>query len=622
MFIKTIVKTDKKTGKQYNYCRLCESYRIGDKVRHRTILNMGKLEGITTREDKKQLADLIESKIKGDKQLPLFDVQPAIEQYATEFSKRVIEEQLIDIDTNSGQSDTSPPGEKEYETVNINSFRHDDVREIGAEWLCTQTINQLGLKDFLTRRCGFSESLANLSLMHLVSRAVYPASEHKTAQWIKENSAVANLFETPLDKVNRFKLYSASNALYKEKVKIEDWLSHRTNELFDIHDKIVFYDLTNTYFEGRKVGSTLAKFGLSKEKRSDAKIVALAAVINAEGFLKYSRIYQGNIGDSTTLEQTINDLSLHTSTTGRKPVVVMDAGIISDENALMLKEKGYDYICVSRKKLKDYEQINPEEKNTRIHDKKGNPIELKLVTRPDDEDTYMYVHSQQKAVKERSMNDHFCQRYEEELDTIGAALHKKGGIKKYEKVWERIGRLKERYPTANKHYHVEVVPDQHQKNAVEIQWKRTPVKPKEGEGIYFIRTSLPDTYEETLWTIYNTLTEIEATFRVLKTDLSLRPVFHKNDDNIESHLFLGLLAYQVVASIRYQLKQKGIHYDWRNVVRIMNTQKEVTSLIETKNGKTIILKKCSTPKVEAKRIYNALNFEYNPYFMKKSVVPE
>ncbi len=622
MFIKTIVKTDKSTGKQYNYFRLCESYRIGEKVRHRTILNMGKLEGVTSREDKKQLADLIESKIKGDKQLPLFDIQPVIEQYATEFSKRIIEEQLIDIDADRERPNTESPSEKEYETVNTNSLRHDDVREIGAEWLCTQTINQLGLKDFLTQRCGFSESSANLSLMHVVSRAVYPASEHKTAQWVKENSAVANLFETSLDKVNRFKLYSASNALYKNKVKIENWLSYRTNELFDIHDKIVFYDLTNTYFEGRKVGSALAKFGVSKEKRSDAKIVALAAVINAEGFLKYSRIYQGNIGDSTTLEQTINDLSLHTSTTGRKPVVVMDAGIISDENALMLKEKGYDYICVSRKKLKDYEQINPEAKNTRIQDKKGNPIELKLVTSPDDEDTYMYVHSQQKAVKERSMNDHFCQRYEEELDTIGAALHKKGGIKKYEKVWERIGRLKERYPTANKHYHVEVVPDQHQKKAVEIQWKRTPVKPKEGEGVYFIRTSLPKSDETTLWTIYNTLTEIEATFRVLKTDLSLRPVFHKNDENIESHLFLGLLAYQVVATIRYQLKQKGIHYDWRNVVRIMNTQKEVTSLIETKNGKTIILKKCSTPKVEAKKIYNALNFKQNPYFIKKSVVPE
>ena len=266
--------------------------------------------------------------------------------------------------------------------------------------------------------------------------------------------------------------------------------------------------------------------------------------------------------------------------------------------------------------------INSSQPDTKIPGDKEHETVNIYSLRHDDEDTYMYVHSQQKGVKEQSMNDHFCQRYEEELDKIGAALHKKGGTKKYEKVWERIGRLKERYPTANKHYHIEVIPDQHQKSAIEIRWKRTQVNPKEGEGVYFIRTSLSESDEKTLWTIYNTLTEIEATFRVLKTDLSLRPVFHKNDENIESHLFLGLLAYQVVATIRYQLKQKGIHYDWRNVVRIMNTQKEVTSLIETKNGKTIILKKCSTPKVETKRIYDALNFEHNPYFMKKSVVPE
>ena len=102
----------------------------------------------------------------------------------------------------------------------------------------------------------------------------------------------------------------------------------------------------------------------------------------------------------------------------------------------------------------------------------------------------------------------------------------------------------------------------------------------------------------------------------------MRPVFHKTDKNVESHLFLGVLAYQVVASIRYQLKQKGITHDWRNIVRIMNTQKEVTTTMKNKKGETILIKKCSTPTVDAKRIYDALNYKHNPYFMRKSVVPE
>lgn len=622
MFIKTIVKTDKKTSKRYDYYRLCEGYRIGNNVRHRSIVSMGRLEGIESKEDKKKLADSIEALIKGDRQLFAFDVKPIIEKYAREFADRIINEKLLDVAPNVLIADSQSGKEADYETIDINSLKHKDVREIGAEWLCRQALEQLDFKNLLTGGCGFSETSALFSMTHIVSRAVFPASENKTAQWIKENSAVSGLFGIPINKINRFKLYAASNNLYKQKKVIEKSLSTKTNELFDLQDKIVFYDLTNTYFEGRKAGSKIAKFGRSKEKRSDAKIVAMAAVINAEGFLKYSRIYEGNISDSKTLNKTIEELSAHTSSTGRKPVVVMDAGIMTEENTLELKTKGYDYICVSRTKLKEYNLVQPDGENTVIYDKNENPINLRLVKKPDCPDTYMYVRSQQKAIKEASMNDHFSQRYEEELENIRAALSKKGGTKKLEKVWERIGRLKERYPTANKYYSIEVIPDESQEKAIDLKWSKNRVKPKEGEGVYFIRTSLSEKDEETLWTIYNTLTEIEATFRVLKTDLALRPIFHKHDHNIESHLFLGLLAYQVVATIRYQLKQKGIRYDWRNIVRIMNTQKEVTSTMKSKKGKTIMLKKCSTPTIEAKQIYDALGYKYNPYYMKKSVVPE
>lgn len=621
MFIKTIVKTDKKTGKRYDYYRLCEGYRIGNSIRHRTIVTMGKLEGVDSKEDKKFLADLIETLIKGDRQLFSFNVKPEIEKYANQFANRIINENLLDIAPNTGPV-AEAEKETDFEPVDINSIKHEDVREIGPEWLCKQAMGQLNLKSILMNHCGFSNSLANIALTHIASRAVYPASEHKTAQWIKENSAVAGLFDQPLDKVNRFKLYAASNNLYSKKGIIEQRLSTKTNELFDLQDKIIFYDLTNTYFEGRKAGSKKAKFGRSKEKRSDAKIIAMAAVINAEGFLKYSRIYEGNISDSKTLSKTIEELGVHTSSLERKPVIVMDAGIMTDENAIMLKENGHDYICVSRTRLKSYKAVETGQGKKVVFDKKGNPINLQLVEKDGCEDTYMYVHSQQKAVKEASMNDHFSQRYEEDIENIRGALGKKGGTKKLQKVWERIGRLKERYPTANKYYTISVVPDDENENAIDIKWEKNTIKPKESEGVYFIRTSLDDKQEETLWTIYNTLTEIEATFRVLKTDLALRPVFHKHDENVEAHLFLGLMAYQVVATIRYQLKQKGIRHDWRNIVRIMNTQKEVTSTLKCKSGKIIMIKKCSTPSVEAKQIYDALDYKHNPYFMKKSVVPE
>ena len=199
MFIKTILKTEKKTGKKYNYFRLCESYRIGNKVRHRSIISMGKLEYIDSKEEKKLLADTIEKFIKGQQMLTLFDIKPEIEKYAREFADRIISNNLLDISASKQPSEDTSDLSPDYNTVNLNSLRHDESREIGAEWLCLQALNQLGFKDLLTNHCSQSIMSANISLMHIISRAVYPASEHKTAQWIKENSAVSGLCNFPLD---------------------------------------------------------------------------------------------------------------------------------------------------------------------------------------------------------------------------------------------------------------------------------------------------------------------------------------------------------------------------------------------------------------------------------------
>lgn len=622
MFIKTIIKTDRKVGKRYEYYRLSESYRIGNKIRHRTIISLGKLNGVETKSDKKLLADTIESLVRGQKRLYSLKDKPIIEKYARKFTDRIINERLLDTIPDKRVNNKADIPAKDYQHVDLNSMNHEDVRQLGSEWLCKQTVDKFGLKNFLITSCGLSEELANMSIMHIISRAVYPGSEHKTAQWVRQSSAVSRLCQIPLSKVYHTRLYSISRILYQHKTKLERYLSRKTNELFDIQDKIIFYDLTNTYFEGRKSNSKIARFGVSKEKRSDAKLVSLATVINAEGFIKYSRICEGNISDSKTLETTIKKISKETSLTAIKPVIVMDAGIITEDNTNMLKRNNYDYICLNRTKLKDYKEVNPSVSPMTIYDKKNNPIELKPVEKSDCKDTYLYVRSQQKAAKESSMREHFSQRYEENIENIKQSLSKKGGTKKLDKVWERIGRLKERYPSANKHYDIKVIPDNKNKKAIDIKLNKKELKPRTTDGVYFIRTNLDKKDEKTLWTIYNTLTEIEATFRLLKTDLSLRPVFHKNDEFVKAHLFLGLLAYQVVATIRYQLKSQNINYDWRNIVRKMNTQKEVTTTIKNKKGDLIRIKKCSTPIVDVKQIYEALKLKYQPYYIKKSVVPE
>ena len=188
-----------------------------------------------------------------------------------------------------------------------------------------------------------------------------------------------------------------------------------------------------------------------------------------------------------------------------------------------------------------------------------------------------------------------------------------------EKVWERIGRLKEKYYSAHRFFDIQVSTESDiVKN---LTWKRIIPSSRKAEGVYFLRTSIKEIDEVAFWNIYNTIREIESSFRTLKSDLEIRPVFHKSDENTMAHLFLAVLAYQMVNTIRYQLKTKGIHHDWSHIVRIMNTQKAATVTMQDKDDQKIYIRKCSKPEAKACEIYDALNYRHQPW-IKKSVLPE
>ncbi len=446
-----------------------------------------------------------------------------------------------------------------------------------------------------------------------------PASEHATVQWLQDNTALCELMGVDATSVSHHKLYRISRLLYEHRDGIEQYLSHKTSGLFDLQDKIILYDLTNTYFEGRKQHSQIAMFGNSKEKRKDAKLATLALVVNIEGFVKYSKIYRGNIGETTTLEAMLDELSTRTSSTGRKPMVAMDAGIADEGNLKMLKSKGYDYLCVTRSKLKDYVAVKNQGQPVIVADRRKSPVELLLVKKEGIEDSLLYVRSGRKAIKELSMHENFTSHFVTGLNQILQGIQKKGGTKKAEKVWERIGRLKEKYPSAHRFFDIQASTE----NGIvkSMIWKRVIPTSRKEEGVYFLRTSVKEIDEVAFWNIYNTIRDIESSFRALKSDLEIRPVFHKSDMNTMAHLFLAVLAYQMVSTIRYQLKAKGIHHDWSNIVRIMNTQKAATVTMQDKDDKKIYIRKCSKPEAKACEIYDALSYKYQPW-LKKSVLPE
>jgi hypothetical protein len=319
--------------------------------------------------------------------------------------------------------------------VNADTLSHSNVREMGAEWMCYNTWQQLDLDKVLIDN-GFSEYEVQLAQTQVISRAVNPASELATARWIQENSAVMELTGYDPEKMNKDRLYKSASKLSSVKEKLEHHLSQKTNELFDIQDKIMLYDLTNTYFEGEKRNSTLAKYGRSKEKRSDCKLVVLALVVNIFGFIKHSSVHEGNFSDCKDIEKVIDSLDYATGT--NKPVVVLDAGIATKENLAIIRNKGYHYLCVSRTKLKNY-VFDPSRLVVYLETKSKKEVVLKKILNPEYTDYCLEITSEMKAKKEQGMKTQFETRYEDELNKIKASLTKKGGVKLADKVNQRIG---------------------------------------------------------------------------------------------------------------------------------------------------------------------------------------
>jgi hypothetical protein len=283
MYFKMSGRTNPRTNNYEGYYRLVESYRnTTGRICHRTILNNGYLEEPLTPEQlniiARRLTDMYQKKTS------LFDiVDPMIKKWVTHWWAKIVDVKKLDLTLY----------DKDSRMVDADTIKYTNVREVGAEWMCYNIWHELGIDQILEAN-HFTEQEIQFAQTQIISRAAHPASELATAKWIRENSAICELTGFPIEKINKDRLYRGPLKLYGIKEELEQFLSKKTNELFDVQDKIILYDLTNTYFEGEKRNSSLAKFGRSKEKRKDAKLVVLALVVNTFGFIKYSSIHEGN----------------------------------------------------------------------------------------------------------------------------------------------------------------------------------------------------------------------------------------------------------------------------------------------------------------------------------------
>lgn len=615
MFIKRITKPDRKGNKTYVYYRLVHGYKIGNKSRQQTLLNLGRLEGLS-KESHKPLADRIEGLLTGSCPV-LFDMPDEIEALAQKFTEKITRRGVFPIRKKA--SPISRELEKDYQEVDINSIEQLDSKTMGGEWLVKQAFGKFELTDLFTGT-GMSDNEAGISKMLLTAKMIHPSSELETQRWLQENSGVGELYNLEDNHpVTRYRLYKAAVHLYKHKDDIEKQLYAASQDLFSQKSTIVIYDLTNIYFEGRMLDSEKSKFGRSKQKRNDRRLIGLALAIDSLGFVRYSRILDGNASEPQTFEVMLDDVASQLYAIGEKPVVVMDAGIATEDNLEIVKQKRYDYVCVNRTKPKGYTKLN--DKATILYDNRKNKIEVVKAFVEGKSDTFLHIKSHQKAIKEQSMEDKLTQRFVESMVYLKEGLALPRRLKKTIPVHEKTGRIKKQFSKVAKLYKITYEEDTEKGVITNISWEMQKDR-QNANGEYFLRYSKEILTEEQIWDTYNLTRDVEATFRCLKTDLDIRPVFHQKDAYIEPHIWLGIVAYQVVNYIKLRLKEKGINYSWSTIVEKMQAQQCSLQSVNKAGGGKIYTKLCTRPSTDLSAIYSALGFKERPFVRKSKVVTQ
>ncbi|MFQ5787739.1 MAG: hypothetical protein ACE5H1_07125 [Thermodesulfobacteriota bacterium] len=252
-----------------------------------------------------------------------------------------------------------------------------------------------------------------------------------------------------------------------------------------------------------------------------------------------------------------------------------------------------------------------------IKEDSKNKIEVQRMT--SDGEIFLFCKSKQKANKEKSIQSRYRQYFEEHLSYISQSIHKKGGTKKYEKVIERIGRLKEKYSRISRFYEIEI--EAKDEKADVINWKYLQDKSEQHfSGNYYLRTDRTDLTEKQIWDIYLMLKELEDAFRTMKSDLNLRPIFHQKETRSDAHIFITIMGYHILHSIRTRLKEVGIHLSWSEIRNRLSTHCRVTNQMKTKNGKTVFIRQCSEPEDVHRKIYDALKLKHVPCKKKRMTI--
>ena len=499
----------------------------------------------------------------------------------------------------SAQKTFFPEPEPEWVEVNAKAVRVENCREFGGPWLALELIKRLGLDTFLqdtisSGREGIPWSV--MALVLVIARLCDPSSELSIAENFSRKTALCDLLGVPEEKVYDNRLYRALDKLLPHKAELEVFLKETLGELFELEYDLLLYDVTSTYFEGDANANPLAQRGYSRDKRGDCKQVTIGLVVSRCGMPLGYEVFAGNRADVTTLQEIVETMEARYGKSNR--IWVMDRGMISEENIEFLREGARRYIVGTPKgMLKKFEQQLLGEDWHTIRE----GLEVKLCSSPDGEaETFILCRSRDRREKEKAMHERFEKRIEQRLTRMAERCRKQ---KRHPlKVARELGRLLGQNSRAAGLFDVDV--RERNDGGTDLVWKKVKARQdwsELSEGCYLLRTNVADWSDLDLWKAYIQLTEVEAAFRIHKSDLNIRPVWHQKEDRVLAHILVCFLAYVLWKTLAGLCERAGLGNEPRRVFKELQDIRVVEVVLPTRQG-VEIRKRCVTKPSEHQEI--------------------
>jgi hypothetical protein len=465
-------------------------------------------------------------------------------------------------------------------TVDASRMEVVGCKGLGGPFLGLDLMHRLGLMEFLQRAMpGGREDVpwSAMAAVLVLCRVLDPSSELHIAEHGYERSALADLLGVSADKVNDDRLYRSLDALLPHKNALQAHLKNRLGELFDLDYDLILYDVTSTYFEGLSEGNPMAKRGYSRDHRGDCKQVCIGLVVSRSGMPLGYELFAGNRSDVTTLQEIVTTMETRYGKANR--IWVVDRGMVSQENIEFLQRDGRRYIVGTPKGLlKQYQRHLLEDDWHRIREE----LEVKLCPSPDGQEVFILCRSGPRRDKEQAMHQRFAQRIEQGLLDIQAACirQKQNPVL----IAQRLGKLMGRNSRSAGGFATEVLTASD--GSAWLNWSK--VKDWQdwaslSEGCYLLRSNMMNWKDQELWEAYIQLTEAEGAFRIHKSDLSLRPIWHQKEGRVQAHILVCFLAYVLWKTLAALCRRAGLGDEPRKVLDELAQLQVIDVTVPTRN---------------------------------------